>query len=225
MDHLTLDTCRVDLGRLEVHRDGEVVALTPLEADLLRHLAARPGRTSSRDELLVEVWGFPRPVRTRAVDNTVMRLRLKIEADPKAPRHLQSIRGRGYLLDVESVPSPVVAPPAAAPVDDGPPMIGREDDLAALRAAATESRLVTLAGPMGVGKTRLVRAWIAAFGTAHRTVWCPLAPARAREPMLRAIAAALGASTSAPDTDALEAQVRAALHAAGSTTLVLDNLE
>lgn len=95
----------VDLERGEVRpREGGTTHLTDLERKLLGHLLARDGRPTSREELLVEVWGYAPTTRSRCVDTAVRRLRHKIEPDPRAPRHLVSVHGIGYRLVVERPP-------------------------------------------------------------------------------------------------------------------------
>lgn len=89
----------IDLLRRVVQVEGTEVALTGLEVDLVRYLAARPGVAVSRRELLDEVWGYGSRVRSRAVDNTVRRLRHKIEPDPSAPVALCTVHGHGYRWD------------------------------------------------------------------------------------------------------------------------------
>jgi DNA-binding response OmpR family regulator len=50
----------------------------------------------SREELLNDVWGYNSYPTTRTVDNQILKLRQKLEADPANPRHLQTIYGAGY---------------------------------------------------------------------------------------------------------------------------------
>ena len=52
-----------------------------------------------REDLLREVWGYRSSAITRTVDNTVLRLRAKIEADPARPRHVATVHGTGYRFD------------------------------------------------------------------------------------------------------------------------------
>ena len=66
-----------------------------MEAGLLLTLAQRAGETISRDDL-IQLSSLDGNART--VDVQVTRLRRKIEANPKAPRFLHAIRGRGYML-------------------------------------------------------------------------------------------------------------------------------
>ncbi len=87
----------VDLDRLEVHRDGEVVALTPREGDILRYLIEHKDRVVTRGDLLVDVWHYSNgDVETRTVDIHIVGLRRKIEPDPQNPQLVQTVRGRGY---------------------------------------------------------------------------------------------------------------------------------
>jgi len=100
LQEFTLGRWRFDPARGEL-RDGdsdELLKLTEGEAALLRALAAKPGQVLSRDELAVEceVDGGG-----RTIDVQVTRLRRKIEADTRAPRYLQTVRGKGYLLRVD----------------------------------------------------------------------------------------------------------------------------
>ncbi|HEX3363844.1 response regulator transcription factor [Phenylobacterium sp.] len=91
---LSLGRCVFDPDRGELTCDGEPVKLTEAEVALLRQLARTPDEPVERLELArdtVDPSG-------RAVDVQVTRLRRKIEADPKAPRYLQTVRGIGYRL-------------------------------------------------------------------------------------------------------------------------------
>ncbi len=74
---------------------GKAIRLTEVERCLLAVLAERPGTVFSRQRL-VELTGARGG--NRAVDIQVTRLRRKIEQDPRMPRYLQTVRGRGYLL-------------------------------------------------------------------------------------------------------------------------------
>jgi DNA-binding response OmpR family regulator len=70
--------------------------LTALEADVLREFMQNPKRVLSRQHLLDTVWGMKGDIETRTVDNFVARLRKYLEEDPANPKHLVSVRGRGY---------------------------------------------------------------------------------------------------------------------------------
>jgi two-component system, OmpR family, phosphate regulon response regulator OmpR len=84
-----------DIDRAELRRGDEVTRLTSIEALLMQVLARQPGVIFSREEL-IEMTGAAGG--DRAVDVQVTRLRRKIEQDPREPRYLQTVRGRGYVL-------------------------------------------------------------------------------------------------------------------------------
>lgn len=89
--------CRIDFASYEATlRSGERVRLTALEAAMMRLFAAHPGEVLSRGDFLEHVWGEPRDLQTRTVDNFVLRLRRLFEPDPANPRHILSVRGVGY---------------------------------------------------------------------------------------------------------------------------------
>ena len=86
---------------LKVLEDGaEQVNLTEVENNLIRALASQPGEPVSREELAKRC-GLEAGERT--IDVQVTRLRRKIEEDTKAPRYLQTVRGKGYLLRIEDL--------------------------------------------------------------------------------------------------------------------------
>ena len=82
-----------------VHRAGEEIYLTRTEFQLLATMAAHPGRIFSRDVLLAEVWGYDALPDSKVVDMHVHRLRLKLEPEPARPRHVITVRGRGYRVN------------------------------------------------------------------------------------------------------------------------------
>jgi two-component system phosphate regulon response regulator OmpR len=84
-----------DLDRVELRRGEAFVRLPTAELQLLKALADRAGEPVSREELS----GVSAEVgNARTIDVQVTRLRRKIEADPKFPRYLQTVRGVGYAL-------------------------------------------------------------------------------------------------------------------------------
>lgn len=91
------DGVEVDLARLEVHREGEVLPLTPREGDILDYLIRNHDRVVTREDLLLDVWHYQNAnVETRTVDIHIVGLRRKIEPDPGKPRLIQTVRGKGY---------------------------------------------------------------------------------------------------------------------------------
>jgi len=85
----------VDAGRHEVTLEGQPLALTSREFDLLRFLVTNPGTAYSRDELLQHVWGWSFGDQS-TVTVHVRRLREKVERDPKRPTRLVTVWGVGY---------------------------------------------------------------------------------------------------------------------------------
>jgi two-component system phosphate regulon response regulator OmpR len=84
-----------DMTREELRHGDQLVKLTSVETALLGALAQRAGVALSREEL-IDLTGAAGG--DRAVDVQVTRLRRKIECDPRDPRYLQTVRGRGYVL-------------------------------------------------------------------------------------------------------------------------------
>jgi DNA-binding winged helix-turn-helix (wHTH) protein/tetratricopeptide (TPR) repeat protein len=202
---LQLTDCTVDLARAVVVRDGQSTRLTEREVALLAYLVDRPDQVVGRDELLAQVWQYAPSVVTRAVDNTVGRLRLKIEPPGDEPVHLQTVRGEGYRL---TLPSPrTVAGPGFS--------VGRDEDLAHLNQALARCRLVTLVGPSGVGKTHLARRLAA---QQRPPGWfCELSGVQSALAMGPAVADALGLRGGG--------SVGQRLASRGPLLLVLDNFE
>jgi DNA-binding response OmpR family regulator len=87
---------RIDPAKRTVVRDGETVATTFVEFEILTALARSPGRVFTRDMLLARVWGDSAYRDPRTIDVHIRHLREKIEADPKEPEYLFTVRGVGY---------------------------------------------------------------------------------------------------------------------------------
>jgi len=90
----------VDFGRCEVRRGGDRVDLSATEFKLLTAFVRSQGRVLTREQLLDAAWGRDVALNDRVVDNHIVSLRRKIEADPTQPQHLVNIRGLGYRFDV-----------------------------------------------------------------------------------------------------------------------------
>jgi two-component system response regulator ResD len=82
----------------EVRRNGEPLALTTKEFDLLAHFLRHPNRAFRREELLEGVWGWTYGD-TATVTVHARRLREKVELDPSDPRHLRTVWGVGYRFE------------------------------------------------------------------------------------------------------------------------------
>jgi len=87
---------RIDLSRRSVKLDGSTVQLTYVEFELLRTLAGHPGRVFSRRMLLEALWKSADYRDPRTIDVHVRHLREKLEAEPRTPEYILTVRGVGY---------------------------------------------------------------------------------------------------------------------------------
>lgn len=172
---LVLSDCVVylDVRRIESTQGGVLPGkLTTKEAELLAYLHKQAPRTVSREELLVQVWGYAPGVNSRAVDKTMNRLRAKVERTPAQPLHLLSEHGVGYRL--------VLPEPGG--------LLGRQGLLSALRASP--ARMQLLYGPGGVGKSTIAKELDGLF--------CPLASVQDPADLLPAIGRVMGLAAPTP---------------------------
>jgi len=86
----------VNFSAMESCRKGQPVTLTCKQFKTLAYLIKNARRVITRDELLNEVWGYQCYPCTRTVDNHILQLRRKLEAEPARPKHFQTVRGTGY---------------------------------------------------------------------------------------------------------------------------------
>jgi len=93
-----LGDVQVDFAGHRILRDGVELPVKPKAFELLAFLLHNPGQVFTRDQLLERVWGYDYAGETRTVDVHVHALRSLIEEDSGAPRHLQTVRGVGYVL-------------------------------------------------------------------------------------------------------------------------------
>jgi DNA-binding response OmpR family regulator len=84
------------LSTMEILCNGRAVTLTSKEFKTLAYMIKNPRRVISRDELLNEVWGYENYPCTRTVDNHILRLRKKLEAEPAHPKHFHTVHCAGY---------------------------------------------------------------------------------------------------------------------------------
>ena len=96
VEPLRFGPAEFDPERGELRDAGGPIRLTGGEVALLAALAARPNEVLSREDLAA-VLGMD-AASERAIDVQVTRLRRKIETDPREPRFLHTVRGRGYVL-------------------------------------------------------------------------------------------------------------------------------
>ncbi|NDW54220.1 response regulator [Aliiroseovarius sp. PrR006] len=95
---LTLGDKTYDIERGELWCGEELVRLTATENQLMKIFSATPSEPVSRASLVEQLGRDQGQAQERAVDVQITRLRRKLEADPKQPRYLQTVRGAGYML-------------------------------------------------------------------------------------------------------------------------------
>ena len=95
---LTLGNVVIDFAARTARRGPRPLDLTHREFAILQYLAEHPNRTVDRHELLRDIWGYTDSPVTRSVDQAILRLRRKLEPDPRHPKYIQSSYGDGYLL-------------------------------------------------------------------------------------------------------------------------------
>jgi DNA-binding response OmpR family regulator len=92
----SFDDVEVNFSKMELHRKGQLVPLTPQEFKMLRFFLNNQDRVVSRTELLNEVWGYNNYPTTRTVDTHMLRLRQKLEKEPDDPVRFRTVHGIGY---------------------------------------------------------------------------------------------------------------------------------
>ena len=92
--HITLDRDARD-----AYNDGQLVDLTSKEFDLLLYLVENRGQTLSKELLFNKIWGFDSFSEQQTLTVHIKRLREKIENDPKYPRHITTVWGKGYRFE------------------------------------------------------------------------------------------------------------------------------
>jgi DNA-binding response OmpR family regulator len=97
-DALRLGEVEIDFQKLTCRRGEDVISLTAREFRILEVLAAAQGKPVSREEFLDKAWEYNAFPTTRTVDNQILALRQKLEADPAKPIHLVTVHGIGYRL-------------------------------------------------------------------------------------------------------------------------------
>ena len=92
---------RLDFHERRLFRGTEPIEITDREFTLLSYLVRNSERALSRERILQEVWGYGYEGTARTIDNFVTRLRRKLEADPRQPKLILTVRGHGYRFSPE----------------------------------------------------------------------------------------------------------------------------
>jgi predicted ATPase/DNA-binding winged helix-turn-helix (wHTH) protein len=219
--------------------DGAPCAITPKAFDVLHVLLERAGHLVTKNELLDAVW--PQVV----VEENNLQVQISALRRILGRGAIATVPGRGYRFTLElqgrevpdqepraadaAPPAPPLAPESASNVPElATPLIGRDDDIAALTHLLQTLRLVTIAGPAGIGKTRLAQAVALAVARdgrdrfRHGAVWVELAAVSDPALVANSIAAA-GRLTTGHGADPV-AGLAGALRPL-SLLLVIDNAE
>ena len=97
-DHYRQEIFEVNTINRAISIDGQMLSLTNMEFELLELLLANPGTLFSRDEILKHLRGIEAKIFSRSIDILISRLRQKIETNPKEPKFIKTIWGKGYMF-------------------------------------------------------------------------------------------------------------------------------
>lgn len=97
-DSIQVGSAKVSPSSYQAELNGETIALTPREAELIGYLHEHRGQVLSRDRILEDVWGVRYFGTTRALDQCIAQVRKKIGDDGRTPQHLLTVHGVGYKL-------------------------------------------------------------------------------------------------------------------------------
>ncbi len=95
---LKIRDIEIDCEKYEVRKNGEKIALTLKEFELLKMLVENKGKVLTRDFLLDKIWGYDYVGETRTVDVHIRHVRQKINDDDGSNQMIETIRGVGYRL-------------------------------------------------------------------------------------------------------------------------------
>jgi predicted ATPase/DNA-binding winged helix-turn-helix (wHTH) protein len=140
------------------HGDGlaeERILLAPKAFDVLRYLVEHPGRLVGHAELLEALW--PKTyVQPEVLKSHIAAIRAVLGDDARKPIYIETLSRRGYRFIAPATEGASARPSGRTNLPEAvSELIGREAELRAVTALATEYRLVSLVGAGGIGKTRL----------------------------------------------------------------------
>ena len=96
IDECSFGDVYVDFKKQEATKKSKPLKLSAKEFEILKYFVLHEGEVVTRDMLLDDVWGYETFPTTRTVDNYVLTLRKKIEANPTKPKHLLTVHTAGY---------------------------------------------------------------------------------------------------------------------------------
>ncbi|MBK7158848.1 MAG: response regulator transcription factor [Ignavibacteria bacterium] len=94
--NFSFDDVTLDFAKLEAMKGKKKIEMSLKEYEILKYIIRHEGNIVSRNDLLDEVWGYETFPTTRTVDNYILMLRKKIEADPSHPKHILTFHSAGY---------------------------------------------------------------------------------------------------------------------------------
>ncbi|WP_312991010.1 ATP-binding protein [Rhizobium populisoli] len=212
-------------GRRVLLRDGQPVALGSRAADMLIFLASHPGELKTNAEIIKHVWPdtFVEEANLRV---HISALRKALDDTQREPKFIANIPGRGYTFIANIVPEQADQPTSIAPPSSvrnmpaGARIFGRNQSIASIAMQLQRSRLLTIVGPGGIGKSTVARAAAMGKGVSE-TVWIDLSEVGQVGLIATTIASALGILAR---TDNIVRDI--ALHLANrDVLLVLDGCE
>jgi len=92
---------KVDFNHYEAELKGKAEKMSHKEFEVLHFLIQHKNEIVSRYQLLEEVWGYESHPTTRTVDNFILKLRQRIEANPNDPKYILTVHGAGYKLIID----------------------------------------------------------------------------------------------------------------------------
>lgn len=158
----------------QLWRGNDAIPLRPKAYSVLRHLAERPGRLVTKDELLDAVWPETH-VSDGVLKVCIRELRQALGDTAKTPAFIETLHRRGYRF-VGDVQHDASDSEAVSPTTDLPPMVGRAPERADLRERLERARggarqIIFVTGSPGIGKTTLVDAALADVAMSKDPVW------------------------------------------------------
>src|SRR5262245_38912902 len=173
---VAFDAYVMDIGRHRLWRGEQEIPLRPKAWDVLCYLLERPGLLITKDVLHRAIWPDT-AVSDDTLTKVIAELRQALGDNPRAPRIIETVHGRGFRLVAEvsglrndtGAPTAATnaAPPTARPPrgEAAPTFVGRQPELARLdecfRLAAEGTRqLIFITGEAGIGKTTLVEEFL-----------------------------------------------------------------
>jgi non-specific serine/threonine protein kinase len=226
----------VDVAAYEVRRDGRRIPLTRQPMEVLLLLLERRGEVVTREDIAKRLWApdvftdMDAGIRT-----AVLKIRQGLQDSREPPRFVQTVAGKGYrfVASVEVVsharPGSDSRPGGGHDSGDNLPaeltsFVGRQAELVRLSEAIRSTRLLTLTGAGGVGKTRLAMRLASSLVNdfPDGVWWVDLAPLLAPDLVTQTIATVLG-TREGPQRSAREALLETLRHRA--LLLVVDNCE